>query len=335
MRRAASVTIIAIVLIISGVVVSFLRNQPVPKYTGSVEKIVIGNIGEYSIFNLIAKEKDIFLQNGLDVQIREYPFGAPALDDLLAGKIDFTIASDFSGVTYISSHKNLRILAQVDTQDDAFKLIARRDKGITNTVDLMGKRVGVTRKSSAEFFLGKFLVLNNLSLTDIKIVDLPPASLVSQITDGQVDAVVAFDPHAFNIMKVLGNTAVSLSERGEHKDFVMVYSTDGFIKSHPDTVKRYLASLVEAEKFVKANEQQSREIVTRILKYDNSYMEHLWLKANFVISLDQELLLTLEDQARWKIENKLIDQKVVPNYLNFIYFDALEAVKPGAITIIR
>jgi NitT/TauT family transport system substrate-binding protein len=46
-------------------------------------------------------------------------------------------------------------------------------------------------------------------------------------------------------------------------------------------------------------------------------------------------LIAFEDQARWRIKNNLTDKKDVPNYLNFIYLDALEGVKPEAVTIIH
>ena len=42
-----------------------------------------------------------------------------------------------------------------------------------------------------------------------------------------------------------------------------------------------------------------------------------------------------QDEARWRIENKLTDQTMVPNYLDFIYIDALQAVKPEGVTLIR
>ena len=54
-----------------------------------------------------------------------------------------------------------------------------------------------------------------------------------------------------------------------------------------------------------------------------------------VVSLEQQLLLTLEDEARWTISEGLADKKEVPNYLDFIYLEGLEAVKPEAVTILR
>ena len=41
------------------------------------------------------------------------------------------------------------------------------------------------------------------------------------------------------------------------------------------------------------------------------------------------------DEARWAIREELADKEEVPDYLDFIYIDALEEVKPEAVTIIR
>jgi NitT/TauT family transport system substrate-binding protein len=60
-----------------------------------------------------------------------------------------------------------------------------------------------------------------------------------------------------------------------------------------------------------------------------------WKEGKFTLFLDQALIVSLEDQARWAIKNKLTDATKAPNYLNYIYFDALEAVKPKSMTIIR
>jgi len=54
-----------------------------------------------------------------------------------------------------------------------------------------------------------------------------------------------------------------------------------------------------------------------------------------VLMLDQTILVSLEDEARWAMKERLTDKKEVPNYLDFIYVDALEQVKPETVTIIR
>jgi len=47
------------------------------------------------------------------------------------------------------------------------------------------------------------------------------------------------------------------------------------------------------------------------------------------------MLITMRDQSRWAIKNNLTDATEVPNYLDYIYLDALEEVKPEAVGIIH
>ncbi|MEE9594876.1 MAG: hypothetical protein V3V92_05695, partial [Candidatus Hydrothermarchaeales archaeon] len=60
-----------------------------------------------------------------------------------------------------------------------------------------------------------------------------------------------------------------------------------------------------------------------------------WPKQEYAVKLPQAMLILFEDQARWRIKNNLTDKTRVPNYLDYIYLDALEEVKPGAVTIIH
>jgi len=64
-------------------------------------------------------------------------------------------------------------------------------------------------------------------------------------------------------------------------------------------------------------------------------MDSILPEQEFTIILPQALIVAMEDQARWRIKNKLTEATQVLNYLDYIYFDALEEVKPEAVTIIR
>jgi NitT/TauT family transport system substrate-binding protein len=47
------------------------------------------------------------------------------------------------------------------------------------------------------------------------------------------------------------------------------------------------------------------------------------------------MLITFEEHALWMIKQALTDVTEFPNYLDYIYMDALEKVKPEAVGIIR
>jgi len=305
-----------------------------PAYSGPVQKIAVANIGEYSILNLIAKQKGYFVQNGLNAEITEYASGPPAMADLLAGKVDVAVAADFVGVVNIFSHPELRILSQLGSQDN-FRIIARKDKGITSAEGLKGKTIGVTKKSAGEFFLGRFLSLHNLGLGDITEVDLAPAAMVTQLTNSQLDAVVTFEPHAYKLQNTLGDAIISWSAQGDERALAVSYTTDALVKDRPETIRRYLASLRDAQNFLRQNDAGARQILATAQNYDPAYVDYIWPKFDFRLSLSQELLLTMEDQARFVMANKLTAAAKVPNYLDYIYFKGLQAVQPEAITIIH
>lgn len=297
-------------------------------------KIVIANIGEYSIFNLIAKDKGFFDQNGLDVEIKEYSSGPPAVADMLVGSADFAVAADFVGVNQIFAGSNIRILAQA-SQHDVFSIVGRRDKGINSPADIKGKRIGVTRKGAGEFFLGRFLIFNNLKLSDITVVDLQPTDLVEQLKNGQLDAVTIFEPHSYNLRNILGEKLSIYSAQGQEKSRAIIYTKTLTATSQPELVKQYIRSLVEAETYVKTHPEEAKDILANKMGYSAEYINYLWPKIEFSLSLPQELLLTMENEARYAIQNKLTSETTVPNYLNYIYFDGLNNVKHDAVTIVH
>lgn len=321
------------ILIIGGYFLFFNKSEPL-KYTGPIEKIVIGNLGEYSTFNHVAKEKGYFLENGLDVEINEYESGPPQIDDLLKGKINFAIAGEFPGVTRMLDNKNLRILAMLSKQKVSY-IVARKDKGINKPIDLSGKKIGLTKGSVNEFFLGTFLLFNNLSISDVNIIDLSPLEMTKRIEKGEVDAIVAYEPTPYGIKKNLGNNSIDWLAQGYQDTYILAYSTEEFIKNHPQIVERYLRSLVQAEKYTKDYNTETKDFIAKTLHYDDDYINYIWPKITFSLSLEQELILVLENVDRWAIQNGLINKTSLPNYLDYIYFDALETVKPEAVNIIR
>jgi NitT/TauT family transport system substrate-binding protein len=53
------------------------------------------------------------------------------------------------------------------------------------------------------------------------------------------------------------------------------------------------------------------------------------------VRLDQALLTLLEDEGRWAIQNRLVEAKKVPNYLNYLHLDGLGKINPNFVTVIR
>lgn len=333
-RLVVTILIVLVLTVLTGTVFwggdPFEKSQP----TLPLEKITIANIGVFSVYNPIAREKNMFAANGLLANIDEYDSGATSITALLEGKADVAIAADFVGVRNMFTNRELRVVAQV-SEHDVFRLIARRDKGITTPADLKGKSIGLTKKTAGEFYLGRFLIANHLRLGDVQTVDLPPTEMVTRLKNGQIDAVLIFEPHAYTIQQDLGPAVITWSAQGDQRALGFVYALQPFVERHPELIDAYVRTLYQAERYVRENETEARELATKLLGYEETYMDYLWPKFKFGATLSQDLLLNMEEQSGWIIGNGLTDQTHVPNYLDFIYFDALEKVNPAAVSIIH
>lgn len=334
-KSQTALFLVSLILLAIGGYYYWLRvHAPTPLYVGPAEKIIIGNIGEYSIFNLIAKENGYFVENGLSAEIVEYPSGPPAVADLLAGKMDIVIAAEFVGARNILTNKDLRILASVDRHED-FQMIVRKDAKITGPADLKGKKIGVTQKGAGEFFLGRFLNYNGIDAEEAVVFDMTPEEMTRAVKDGTIDACVIFSAHTFKIQKDMGDRADVWPIQRSRRIFATAYTTGTFIKDHPSAPERYLRSLSQAERYLAEHPEESKTILKRAMGYTDEYIAYIWPHFDFGIGLGQELLLALEDDARFIMKNRSVGDAPMPNFLDYLYFDALASIKPDAVTIVR
>ena len=330
MMKIMGIFISAIIVI--GISVSGCQKQP-EEYTGPVEKVTLAAYaGETGALVYVAEDQGCFEENGLDVTIKSYASGKAAADALIDGEADIATSADFVFVSNSFDHADLRVFGTVATAE-VIELVARKDKGITTPTDLKGKKIGVTKKSSAESDLGKFLLYNNLSIDDVELVDLKPSGIVKAVINGDVDAGVTWDPNVYNIKEELGDNAVSWSVV-ESFYFVLITKKD-WINNKPEAAKRFMKSVLGAADYIKDNSEDAKEFVKDRFDYDSAYIDYSWPNQEFAVILEQAMLILFEDQARWKIKQGLTDATEVPNYLYYIYMDTLEKVKPEAVKIIR
>jgi NitT/TauT family transport system substrate-binding protein len=110
---------------------------------------------------------------------------------------------------------------------------------------------------------------------------------------------------------------------------------EDWLDKNPAAAERFMKSMLGAEDYIRDNSEEAKEFAMDRFDYESDYMDYSWAQQEFAVILEQAMLILFEDQARWRIEHGLTDATEVPNYLDFIYLDALEEVKPEAVTIIR
>ncbi len=157
---------------------------------------------------LIADARGSFVAHGLNVTIRESSSSLEATNGMMAGEVDLATAAEFVLVGRVFANEGVSVIASID-RFWHIHIVGQRDRGIANVTDLAGRRIGVPRRTAAEFYLGRFLDLNNMSMTRATLVDLPPAEAGNALASGDVDAVVTWQPFVRAIQDRFGERIVT------------------------------------------------------------------------------------------------------------------------------
>ena len=324
------VVIIALGLAVGGY---FWLSQEKP---GPVEKVTFGSSASHKIVGVfVAQNQGYFKESGIDLEIKEFDSGKASFLAMLEGEeVDISAMADTPLVFESFDRDDFYVLAGIYTSYDD-KVIARRDKGINSVANLRGKRVGVTLGTSAHFLLNSLLTHNEILVSEVELVNLKPADLVPALEADRVDAISAWEPIPLQAEQVLQDNAIKFLNEEIYRKIFYLAVKKNFATNHPEALRRFLHALDKANVFIRANEAQSQAMVAREVKVDQKTVAKFWQEGEFGLFLEQSMLVTLEDQARWAIENNLTEATEVPNYLDYIYIDALEEIKPEAVTIIR
>ena len=219
---------------------------------------------------------------------------------------------------------------------DLISIIGRKDHGIEKVSDLAGKRIGLPRSTILEFYLGRFLDLHGLNIPEVTLVDMNLSQAVGSIQKGAVDAVVTYPPFYDSIKNTLGAGSVEWSAQSGQLLYGVLTSRNDWIDRNPVALVGLLRAIEQANLYIAQHPKEAKSIVQRRLNLDPGYVDRIWQRNLFSLSLDQSLVTAMEDEARWMIHNNLTaGNKTIPNFLDFIHTKSLKEVNPNSVNIIR
>ena len=330
--------LISMGIIIVAVVLAtvYFIQKPGPAFVGERENTTICFLN-YSNSGLImiAQENGFFMQNGLDVTLKEIPSGRIAMDSMFRGDCNIAHTSETPAVSSSFSRNDFSIFAMISFSDNNNKIIALTETGIREPGDLRGKRIATSEGSASHFFLQVFLAKNGISPDDVIIIFMDAEEAPKALASREIDAFSQGEPYIRRAKGLLGDKAVIFARPGLNIITSDLAALNSYIKEKPEVIDRLLLALIQAEEYSRKNPDETLKRLSKQYGIDESDMSAILQDTRFRVALDESLVFAMEDRARWMIQNNQTNSTVIPNYLDFIYTNNLERIKPDAVTIIH
>ena len=283
----------------------------------------------------VAEDQGYFKKYNINLVVQEHDSGRNALEHMLKdASINIATVAQTPIVFNSFKQEPYVIFATMAYSLDDIKVLARKDHGILKPEDLKNKNIGATKRSTGHYFLEGFLSNYGYDLSDINLKDINASELKHSLEKGEVSAITSWEPHISRAEQDIGkeNLTLMISPIPFRKDFFFTASKK-YAKEHGSNLESFLKALVDAEDFIKRNPHEAQVIIANRLKSDLTLIQKIWDTFTFEVTLDQSILVNLEDEAVWA--DKLSNQKnKIPHYSDFIDKAPLTKVKPHGVNLI-
>lgn len=283
----------------------------------------------------VAYQNGYFTDEGLDMSIHICPDGKTSLNLLLNDSLD--IASVMSTpVVYQSFVRNdFYIFGVMEFSEKIHACLVSTQSGILTPIDLVGKRVGVLKGTSGEFFMNSFLILNEISPEDVIVVNLTGPEMVSAMVKNELDAMFCWEPYPLLAEQQMGGNSFRLESPKLIPSSWVFVAKKNYVNKNPEVLNKFLLGIMSGITYCSEHKNSAMDIHAEYTQMERNVIEELFFQESFSLSLKQELILDLEAQARWLIDFQYVNDSIVPDFLDLIYLDAMQNVCPQKSVLIK
>lgn len=291
-------------------------------------------IGESTLFAplQLAAQEGYFAAEGLDVRVQPCLNGRRCLRHLTDGEAQVATVADTPMVFALHAGHRFDIVATFGTSSRDTAVIARADRGIRTPADLAGKRIGVTRGTSAHYFANVFLLVNGVSRDSVKFVFLDPARGAEPLLLGEVDAASFYRPVGPQALQQLGPRGAQLPTLRPYTTMVNLVAQPGLGQ---DTLLRLLRATQRGIVLLNSRPAHAHGRLAALWHQDAKAVAAQLDGYDFRLVLDQNLLSTLEAESRWAVREGLVDNPAMPDYLGLMRVEPLRTLEPRAMTVVK
>ena len=320
-----------LVLAITGIVICYFivegfTNQEKYPITIAVSKTPLST--PFYVANAI----NAFENTCVDVTFDQVMGGQVSFEKVMNGEVDFGTSSDSVIAFQSLTSQQFVTHAMFVQSDNDVKLITHAVDEIESMSALKGKRIGVTRGTSSEYILSTLPAIEGQTMNDVKMHHYKPEELLYGFNQGEVDAILPWEPFAFEAMQLL-NEKVKIHDTKSLStlSFNLISKTaDSELLEKAQCVIEGLNIAID---YIASNPETAKKIVIAELDVDPEFIAWVWSDYIFKLGLNHSLMLNINSQAIWAMEAQLGGFDHIHNTDRIVDSRALTKVSPGSVNL--
>jgi NitT/TauT family transport system substrate-binding protein len=257
-------------------------------------KITIGVGGKTLFYYLpltIAEQKGYFKDEGLEVEIPDFPGGAKTLEALIGGSADLVSGAYEHTITQQAKGQSIEaVVLQGKNAGIVLAMPKAKAAAYKSPADLKGMKIGVTAPgSSTNMFVNILLAKAGLPPDAVSIVGVGAgAGAVAIVKRGDIDAISNLDPVIAQLES--DGTVVPVIDTRTAKGMQQVYGgayaagcvyvTTEFARKNPRTVQAVVNAIVRALRFIQQSTPEQIVATVPSTYYTDKALYTTALKAN-------------------------------------------------------
>jgi NitT/TauT family transport system substrate-binding protein len=298
-------------------------------------KVVLGTAKDPNLGSqlVIAREKGYFKEAGLDAEIKFFPSGG----DLVAAFVGGSVHMGSSGATPVTILRArpypIEIVAQISDNSGAQQLIVKQN--IRSLDELAGKKIALMRGTGSEALFNAIANAYGFDPAKAELINMGPSEMVQAFARGSVDAISVWEPNCTFARKT-GNGKVLVSAtqsfipgkegmRRVHGEHAILFSSQAFVRSQPNTVRAVLTALLKATDFIEKNRTEAIAILGKEFSLEPADMTDVLAGNHYTLALDGQLVADLD-----KLSDFLVGLKRFPAPVR-----ATDWIEPGPLRALR
>jgi aliphatic sulfonates family ABC transporter substrate-binding protein len=182
-----------------------------------------------------------FKDDNVTVELVQFSLGPEVIEAIGSNQVDIGFVGDLPAFSGLVNGGEYTIIGKYAVETER-GLFVRNDAGISQLSDLKGKKIGVPLGSNLQPLIDPILADGGLTQSDVEILNLSHADIVTSIGNGDIDAAITCEPYISQADKAAENGVTLLAKSTDYyRTINPILARNEFAEANADYVSRILS----------------------------------------------------------------------------------------------